>query len=69
MIYSGGSSVLNLLNPAEAIYEIASKVKDLSNKVSHDKIDELIKTADVYRKIFLDFKNILGSGITLTTMK
>ena len=55
-----------MLNPAEAIYRIASKVKDLPNKVPHFKIDELIKTANVYRKKMTDFKNILGSGITLT---
>ena len=55
---SGGFSALDLLNPAEAIYKTASKVKDSSNKVSHDKNDELIKTADVYRKIKPNFKNI-----------
>ena len=66
MVQSGGLNALDLLNPAEAIYKIISKLKNLSNKVSHDKIDELIKTAVVCRKVMPDFKNILGPGITLT---
>ena len=62
----GGFNGLDLLNTAEIIYKIPNKIKGLSNKMSHDKFDELIKTADVYRKIMPDFKNILGSGIALT---
>ena len=59
-IQSRGFNAIDLLNPAEAINKIASKVKNLSNKLFHDEIHELIKTADVYRKIVPNFKNILG---------
>ena len=65
MVQSGGFNSLDLLNPAESINKIISKVKNLPNKVSHDKIDELIKTAVVCRKVMPDFKNILGPRITL----
>ena len=36
-----------MFNPAEVVYKIVNKAKDLSNKVSLDKI---IKTADVAKK-------------------
>ena len=46
-----------MLNPAEVVYKIANKAKNLSNKVSLEKI---IKTAgrktDVGRKILPDAK-------------
>ena len=37
------------MNPAEIMYKIANKVKDLSNKVS---LDDVIKIADVSRSVF-----------------
>ena len=42
-----------MLNPAEVVYKIANKAKNLSNKVSLEKI---IKTADVGRKMLPDAK-------------
>ena len=42
-----------MLNPDEVVYKIANKAKNLSNKVSLEKI---IKTADVGRKILPDAK-------------
>ena len=69
MIHSGGTNVLDLMNPAEVVYKIANKAKDLSNKVS---LDDVKKISDLSRKITPDFKKILegpanfGTGITLT---
>ena len=60
------------MNPAEVVYKIAKKAKDLSNEVP---LDDVIKTADVSRNILLDPKKnlpdptiprIFGTGITLT---
>ena len=50
-IQSGGLNILDLMNPEEAVYKIANKTEDLSNKVS---LDEVIKTVDVFRKIMPD---------------
>ena len=66
MIQSGGFDFLDLMNPADAMYKIANKVKDLSNKNSLDKINKIIKTADFYRKLMPDFKNLFATGIFLT---
>ena len=55
MIQSGGFNILDLMNPARAVYRIANKGKDLSKKVS---LDEVIKIADVFRKEMLDLKKI-----------
>ena len=51
-----------MMNTAEVLHKIANKAKDLFNKVS---LDEVIKTADISRNFFPDFKSILGTGITL----
>ena len=48
-IQSGGFNNLNLTGPADVVYKIANKAKDLSNKVS---LDDVIKIADISR-IFL----------------
>ena len=45
------------------MYKIANKVKDLTNKVSHD---DVTKIAGVFRKIIPDPKIISGTGTTLT---
>ena len=42
------------MNPEEAVYKIANKTEDLSNKVS---LDEVIKTVDVFRKIMPDLND------------
>ena len=55
IIQSGGFNILDLMNPAKAVYRIANKGKDLSKKVS---LDEVIKIADVFRKEMLDLKKI-----------
>ena len=52
-IQSGGFDILNLKNRAEVVDKIANKAKNLSNKVSLEKI---IKTADVGRKMLPDAK-------------
>ena len=51
-IQSGGFNILDLMNPAEVVYKIAIKAKDLSNKVPLD--DVLI--AEVSRKFLPDHK-------------
>ena len=56
-------NIFHLLNPAELVYEIAGKAKQLSNKKSLDKIDGVIKTTDVFEKVMPDFNKILGTGI------
>ena len=56
MIQSGGFDFLDLMNPAEVLYKIANKAKDLSNKVS---LNEVIKTGDVARKILPGPKKLL----------
>ena len=43
MIPSGEFNILDIGNPDEAVYNIANKLKDLSNKVS---LDEVIETVD-----------------------
>ena len=43
MIPSGEFNILDIRNPNEAVYNIANKLKDLSNKVS---LDEIIETVD-----------------------
>ena len=43
MIPSGEFNILDIRNPNEAVYNIANKLKDLSNKVS---LDEVIETVD-----------------------
>ena len=48
-IKSGGFNILNLMNPAEVVYKIANKAKDLFNKVS---LDDVIKIAHVSRKFY-----------------
>ena len=53
-IQSGGLNILDLMNPEEAVYKIANKTEDLSNKVS---LDEVIKTVDVFRKIMPDLND------------
>ena len=50
VIQSGGFDILDLMNPAEVVYEIAEKAKNVSNKVS---IDDVIKIADFSRKNFI----------------
>ena len=59
MIQSGGFDFLDLMNPAEVLYKIANKAKDLSNKVS---LNEVIKTGDVARKILPGPKKFLQQG-------
>ena len=63
MIRSRGFNILNLINPAEALHKIAYKAKDLSNKISLDKV---IRIVYIFRKEMLDSENIFGRGITLT---
>ena len=53
-IQSGGLNILDLMNREEAVYKIANKTEDLSNKVS---LDEVIKTVDVFRKIMPDLND------------
>ena len=65
MIQSGEFNIFDVMNLVELVYKIASKANNLSNKMSQDKIDEVIKTADVFRTVMLDFNKILGTGITL----
>ena len=43
MIPSGEFNILDIRNPDEAVYNIANKLKDLSNKVS---LDEVIERVD-----------------------
>ena len=47
------------------MYEIVSKVRvshdEMHDKVSHEKIDELVKSVSTFRKIM---QNFIGSGIT-----
>ena len=52
------------MNSVELVYKIASKANNLSNKMSQDKIDEVIKTANVFRTVMADFNKVLGTGIT-----
>ena len=52
------------MNLVELVYKIASKANNLSNKMSQDKIDEVIKTANVFRTVMADFNKVLGTGIT-----
>ena len=59
-------NIFHLLNPTELICKIASKAKSLSNKVSHDKIDGVIKTTDFFKKVMPGFNKILGTGIIKT---
>ena len=68
MIQLERCNIFHLLNQTELIYKIASKAKNLSNKVSHDKIDGVIKTTDVFKKVMPGFNKILGTGI-IKTMK
>ena len=63
MIQSGGFNILDLMNPAQVVYKIGNKAKDLSNNMS---LDDVIKTSDISRNYFPDFQGILGTGITLT---
>ena len=56
---SGGFNILDLINPAEAMYKIDNQVQELSNKVSLDKNYKIINTADVERKVMPDFKKTL----------
>ena len=44
---SGGFNILDLINPAEAMYKIDNQVQEWSNKVSLDKNYKIINTADV----------------------
>ena len=62
MMQEGGFNNLDMMNTGEVLHKIANQVKDLFNKVS---FDEVIKTADISRNFFPDFKGILGTGITL----
>ena len=55
MIQSGIFFFLDILNPAEEVYDIANKEKHLFIKFSRNKI---IKTADVSRKLLLNPKKI-----------
>ena len=68
-IQSGGFDILDTMNPAELVYKIVNKAKDLSNKVS---LYNLVKIADSSRKVLSDPKKyllghaIFGVEITLT---
>ena len=62
IIKSGGFNFLDLLNLAKLVYKISNKTKNLFNKMS---LNEVIKTADVARKILPDYEKIIGTGITL----
>ena len=55
-IQSGGFNILDLMNPAELVYKIDNKSKGLSHKVF---LDDVIKIANVSRKIFPDPKKKL----------
>ena len=52
-IQSGGFNILDLMNPAEVVYKIAIKAKDLSNKVP---VDDVLIAAEVSRKFLPDHK-------------
>ena len=46
MIQSGRFNIFDLMHPAEVVYKIVNKVKDLSKKVS---LDDAIKASDISR--------------------
>ena len=48
------------------MYEIVSKLQDLANKFSYDKLDKLVKSATTFRNIMPNFDNIIGLRIHLT---
>ena len=52
-IQSGGFNILDLMNPAEVVYKIAIKAKNLSNKVP---VDDVLIAAEVSRKFLPDHK-------------
>ena len=52
-IQSGGFNILDLMIPAEVVYKIAIKAKDLSNKVP---VDDVLIAAEVSRKFLPDHK-------------
>ena len=52
-IQSGGFNILDLMNPAEVVYKIAIKAKDLSNKVP---VYDVLIAAEVSRKFLPDHK-------------
>ena len=54
-IQSEGFHILNLMNLAEVVYKIATKAKDLPNKVS---LNDAIKIAGISRKFLLNPKRI-----------
>ena len=49
-IQSGGFDIVDIMNPAELVYEIANKGKGLSNKVS---LDDVLKITDYSRKKYI----------------
>ena len=49
------------MNPAEVVYKITNKAKNISRKVS---LKDVIKIADVSRKFLLDPQKKFGTGIT-----
>ena len=51
-----------MLNPAEVVYKIANKAKNLSNKVS---LDDVIKIADITETFSPYPKKILADPITI----
>ena len=63
-IQSGGFNILVLTNPAEVVYKIANKARDLSNKVS---LDDAVKTADVSRIFLPDPTKNLPAPTTFQT--
>ena len=63
MIQSGEFNILDLINPAKAVYKIANEVKDLSKK---GPLDEIIKTVDFFRSKLPDPEKVSGTVINLT---
>ena len=49
-IQSGGFDIVDIMNPAELMYNIANKAKGLSSKVS---LDDVLKITDYSRKKFV----------------
>ena len=64
LIQSGRFNIFDLMNPAEAVYKIANKIKDLSNNMS---LDDAMTISVVSTKTLSNPKNISGTEITLTS--
>ena len=62
MIETEVLNILDLINPAQTVYKIVNKAKDLSNKVS---LDEVIKIGNVSIKILPNFNKFFQRKIKI----